>query len=238
MAQKLSFLLRRRPELSREEFQRTWLEDHAPLVRERAEAMGCSRYVQVHTELDAAARPGRPEPYDGVAELWFDRAKQTGTAEDGAQAGRELLEDERRFIELSESPIFMGEERAVIEDGTGPRRLVYPLRRRPELSAEEFYTYWSETHGPLIRELAPPRFQRYAQVHTHPKAAESGARAARGAPPPYDGIATLWIDDALPGWPEQDRERISALIQEDEAKFIDHSQSPIWFGVEHVIVGR
>jgi hypothetical protein len=57
MAQKLSFLLRRRSELSREEFQRTWLEEHGPLVRERAAAMGVTRYVQLHTDLDTEARP-------------------------------------------------------------------------------------------------------------------------------------------------------------------------------------
>ena len=73
---KLVFVLRRRPELSREEFQRYWRSEHGPLVAERAAAIGARRYVQAHTldtPLDAALHEHRRgEPYDGVAELWWD----------------------------------------------------------------------------------------------------------------------------------------------------------------------
>jgi uncharacterized protein (TIGR02118 family) len=77
---KLSFCLHRLPGLSREEFQRYWRESHAPLVRRHAAALGIERYVQVHAahdELSELLRASRsaPEPYDGVAELWWrDRA--------------------------------------------------------------------------------------------------------------------------------------------------------------------
>ncbi|MGH7417889.1 MAG: EthD domain-containing protein, partial [Candidatus Rokuibacteriota bacterium] len=46
---KLVFCLRRLPNLSREEFQRYWLDTHGPLVRQLAPALGVKRYVQVHT---------------------------------------------------------------------------------------------------------------------------------------------------------------------------------------------
>ena len=70
----LSFALRRLPQLSREEFQRTWRQDHAPLVEKHREALRIRRYVQLHTlddPLNEALRASRggPEPYDGVAEL-------------------------------------------------------------------------------------------------------------------------------------------------------------------------
>jgi hypothetical protein len=238
MASKLTFVLRRRPELSREDFQRTWREDHAPLVAKHAAAMGCYRYVQLHTDLDAAARPDRPEPFDGVAELWFDPARREGTDDDRARAGAELLEDERRFIDLEASPLWMGEERPVIERGTSSRRLTYVLRRRPEMSREEFQKYWWEQHGPLVREHAAPRTVRYVQVHTSPGAEDNPGRAARGAPEPYDGVALLWFDESLPGRTPEDQERIGPLIRDDEAKFIDFSQSPPWMGEEHVILER
>jgi uncharacterized protein (TIGR02118 family) len=120
---KLSFCLRRLPHLSREEFQKYWREKHAPLVRKRAEVLRIHRYVQLHTldsGLNAALRTGRggPEEYDGVAELWWksadDLAAATATAE-GQQAGAELLEDERQFIDLANSPLFVGEENVVVE---------------------------------------------------------------------------------------------------------------------------
>jgi len=74
---KLTFCLVRAPHLSREEFQRHWLERHGPLVRSMAPVLRIKRYGQSHTlttPLNEAFRRGRgaPEAYDGVAEPWGD----------------------------------------------------------------------------------------------------------------------------------------------------------------------
>ena len=116
---KLVFCLRRLPHLSRAEFQRYWRETHGPLVRRHAAALRIRRYVQVHTLDDSLqdalrATRGGPEAYDGVAELWWDdRAAFEAVLADpaGQAAARELLEDERRFIDLGHSPLFVAEER-------------------------------------------------------------------------------------------------------------------------------
>lgn len=117
----LIFCVRRLPHLSRADFQRYWREHHGPLVRSHAAAIGIRRYVQQHTvehplaEAAAAAR-GTPEPFDGVAEIWFDEqglAKDTA-AEAAARAAQALLEDERRFVDLANSPLFIAEEQVVI----------------------------------------------------------------------------------------------------------------------------
>ncbi len=119
---KLVFCLRRLPALSREEFQRYWRERHAPLVASHADALGIRRYVQVHTvdhPMNEAARAGRggPEPYDGVAELWYDSldalAAAVGT-DAGRAAAQELLDDERRFIDLASSPLFFAVEHPIV----------------------------------------------------------------------------------------------------------------------------
>jgi len=117
----LIFCLRRLPHLSREEFQRYWRETHAPLVKKHAGVLGIKRYVQAHTIDPAeaqgiAAARGAPDPYDGVAELWFDLEELRSLAqrEAAAEAGRALLEDERRFIDLANSPIFITEDNVVI----------------------------------------------------------------------------------------------------------------------------
>lgn len=111
---KLTFCLRRLPSLSREEFQRYWREVHAPLVAARAEVLGIARYEQVHAgfdELSAGIRASRgaPEPYDGIAEIWFESEESLRAAGEnpGAEAAaRELLEDEKRFIDLANSPLW------------------------------------------------------------------------------------------------------------------------------------
>src|SRR5262249_44643417 len=45
----LVFVLPRRPGLAEEEFHRYWREQHAPLVRKHADALGIRRYSQMHT---------------------------------------------------------------------------------------------------------------------------------------------------------------------------------------------
>lgn len=119
---KLTFCLHRLPHLTREAFQKYWLETHAPLVRRHRETLHIRRYVQFHsatTELNDIIRAGRgaPEMYDGVAELWWDSfaALRTATATpEGQAAGLELLEDERKFIDLARSPLWFGEEKTII----------------------------------------------------------------------------------------------------------------------------
>jgi uncharacterized protein (TIGR02118 family) len=117
----LIFCLRRLPQLSREEFQRYWRTTHAPLVRSHAAALGIKRYVQAHTidpegTQGIAAARGAPDPYDGVAEIWLDLNELLSNAqrESAVHAGRALLEDERRFIDLANSPIFITEDNVVI----------------------------------------------------------------------------------------------------------------------------
>lgn len=119
---KLVYCLRRQAHLSREQFQRYWWETHGPLVREHAAALAIRRYVQVHTldgPITEALRAGRGtgEPFDGVAELWWESAEDLAAASAspaGQRAIHALLEDERRFIDFARSVVWVGEERVVI----------------------------------------------------------------------------------------------------------------------------
>lgn len=120
---KLMFCLRRRSDLNTDAFQTYWLETHGPLVRQRAAVLGCRRYVQCHT-LDLAGlhaafqrrNDGAPEAFDGVAELWFDDLEALGVDDPARQrAGAELLADERNFIDLARSPMWISTEHEIIE---------------------------------------------------------------------------------------------------------------------------
>lgn len=119
----LVFCLRRREGLSREEFQRYWLEQHGPLVRRHAEMLGVERYVQVHTissPVNDALRLGRegPPPYDGVARLTFpsvDAIAEAARTPGGREAAEALLSDEGRFIDLERSPLWVAENRVVVD---------------------------------------------------------------------------------------------------------------------------
>jgi uncharacterized protein (TIGR02118 family) len=112
---KLAFCLRRKEGMTREEFQRYWLESHGPLVRSlRAALPSMTRYVQCHTDpettdLVRATRPGTEAPYDGIAEIWvdLDRTAEEASTPAGADALAQLLRDELTFIDMERSAIFV-----------------------------------------------------------------------------------------------------------------------------------
>lgn len=121
---KMIYCPRRKPGLSRADFQRYWRDQHAPLVRRHAPSLGVRRYTQSHTvdvpmlAMVSAARGSTGQDYDGVAELWWDsrEALFAALATDAAQrASRELLEDEATFIDLANSPVFFAEEIAPVD---------------------------------------------------------------------------------------------------------------------------
>lgn len=119
---KLTFCLHRLPQLTREAFQGYWFNNHAPLVRKNSKVLRIKRYVQVHAVTDPVNETIRtsrdaPNMYDGVAELWWDSLADIAAATsspEGIAAGRELLEDERKFIDLCRSPLWFGQEKFII----------------------------------------------------------------------------------------------------------------------------
>jgi uncharacterized protein (TIGR02118 family) len=119
---KLTYCLRRKPGMTWEEFSAYWRDVHAPLVAARAEILGIRRYVQVRTVQDPALHErfqarngGSPPPFDGIAEIWYDDDRFAARqSEEQRIAGRELLEDERNFIDLPNSPLWLGQETVVV----------------------------------------------------------------------------------------------------------------------------
>jgi len=119
---KLTFAVRRRTDLDPVEFYRYWRDQHGPLVRSFQPALGFRRYVQTHrmeTPLNEVLRVSRGalEPFDGVAELWWedlDALVAATSSSEGSAAGQALLEDERKFIDLEQSALWLGQEIEII----------------------------------------------------------------------------------------------------------------------------
>jgi uncharacterized protein (TIGR02118 family) len=120
---KFTMCLHRLPHLTPEEFHAYWYEKHGPLVRSLAPVLNIRRYVQVHAldrPINEAFRKSRGAPprFDGIAEVWYDGLEAFeapfATAE-GREAGRKLKADEARFIDLSRSPGWIGEEKPILE---------------------------------------------------------------------------------------------------------------------------
>ena len=119
---KLVFCLKRLSGLSVEDFHSYWRNVHAPIVVRNKRVLRIRRYIQFHTSFDGLTERLRgfrqsPEPYDGVAEIWYesrDALISLGRDPEARAASRELREDEARFVNLAASPIWVGEEIPII----------------------------------------------------------------------------------------------------------------------------
>jgi len=115
----IAFLLRRRADVDEAEFHRYWRDDHGPLVVSHKQALGIARYVQLHSldpamsELLRASRDCEATHYDGIALVSFESVESLVAATsspEGRAAVAALLDDERRFIDLSQSVIWLTED--------------------------------------------------------------------------------------------------------------------------------
>lgn len=257
---RLNFPLHRVANLSRAEFQRYWRETHGPLVASVARALRIRRYLQSHSVDDPlydglrAARTGMHEPFDGVACLWWDSRDDLLAAlasEAGRKAGELLLEDEKRFIDLARSPLWLGQEIAQINPMpensivAWPQsswiKLCYLLQPKPGMSVAACHATWNMDHGYLIRRHSgATRFARYIQTHTLDDELNAALRAARGGPPAYAGLTEAWFDRydlvRILSDPASEGARGFGLFLEDEKRFIDFSRSTLFATKEIVFV--
>ncbi len=92
-------------------------------------------------------------------------------------------------------------------------KLIVMLKRRSDLTHEQFLKYWRETHAPLALKLFTAQ-RKY--VHNYCVASPLGE-------PAFDGVAEVWVDDIETLMAFASSEEASKL-NEDEKKFLDHSQ--------------
>lgn len=119
---KLVFCCRRKPEYTREEFFTRWKDVHGPLVKRIKESNlpMMRRYVQSHSLPDDVSAPltnsrGALPPFDGITEVWFDDLESVGGdgGEAALAAGKALLEDEAKFLDLPNCHVFLTEEHEI-----------------------------------------------------------------------------------------------------------------------------
>jgi hypothetical protein len=120
---KLVCAIRRRSDLSKEEFYDYWLNQHGPLATAMIKKLGGYRYVQSHTSnealglLFASSRGQIGQAYDGVTEVWFPSRKALVKAlatPAGVEANLRLAKDETNFIDLPRSSYFLSTEHVLL----------------------------------------------------------------------------------------------------------------------------
>lgn len=118
-------------------------------------------------------------------------------------------------------------------------KLVYCLRRKPDVPAAEFHRYWLDEHGPLVKEVSGAiRAVRYVQSHTVEPEINALLQQSRGLAPAFDGITEVWWKDVSELQAALTSAEGQAALQrllEDEARFIDFARSHVFMTREQPI---
>jgi uncharacterized protein (TIGR02118 family) len=120
-------------------------------------------------------------------------------------------------------------------------KVIFCLRRLPDMTRVAFQTYWLERHGPLVREVAPAlRIRRYVQSHGVTDDRLSGSIAVRGCEDAaFDGVAALWwdsVEDIIAAGATSGGREAGRRLLEDERAFIDLRRSPLFYATEHEVI--
>ena len=118
-------------------------------------------------------------------------------------------------------------------------KLVYVVDRGADVSEAEFYDYWLNKHGPLVRSHAKAiRAKKYVQSHLIDTPANEALRSARGMLPPVAGITEVWwdsLEDFQAAYATAEGRAASAVLAADENKFINIKRSQVFLTQEHTI---
>ena len=128
---KITYCMRRLPSLSREDFQTYYRRKHTRVLsQEDGAKLKMRRYVQLHA-LDEGAcdaldmnRGGEPS-FDAIAEIWLDDHEvweQDWNSEEGHAVLRQLMDDEKNFIDWSRSVMTCSRELVMIDGPSTPGR--------------------------------------------------------------------------------------------------------------------
>jgi uncharacterized protein (TIGR02118 family) len=119
-------------------------------------------------------------------------------------------------------------------------KITFCLKRRSDFTTEEFQSYWATQHAPLVRSLRTDlKIVRYVQSRPYQDERYSaGIQKSRGSSTSFDGVAEIWwnsLEDINQAISSTEGRLASEILLNDERKFIDLENSPIWYAVENEI---
>ena len=198
---KMMYLIRRRPEASREELVAHWFANHMPLVidsqltQQSQGRVHAYRYIATLFDADKSGN----HPWDGVAQLWWDRALPE-TDQPFGDPPTDMFQAKAQPYSgwaTSEYVVMDGE----LASEPNPLNRAYPMTRsgfykvtflvaaQPGTDHDAFFTHWLEVHVPNVRRVMESvGGYRYVVSHSvNPRTA------------PYAGMAELYFNNAQ-GW--------------------------------------
>ncbi len=145
------------------------------------------RYIQNHRIHSL----GGNSPFDAVSEVWSDELanQMLGQLSVQEHPNSPFKRDEFNFIDLSRIGWMLTEDKPVTqatELRSGMIQGIFQLQRKMGVRIEDFRSYWSEVHAPIVQAL--PGLRYYQQSVTLDEAYHWGD-------PRWDGADEIWFDD-------------------------------------------
>ena len=103
-------LAHRKTGLTREEYNKYWLEQHGPLAARLIP--GIKRYVQNHL----VSIPGMEFEGDGIVEMWYDDVEAYQKSMESIRSSKELAEDGAKFAEMRKGGLWIVEEHIIMDE--------------------------------------------------------------------------------------------------------------------------
>jgi uncharacterized protein (TIGR02118 family) len=182
--------LARRPGLSHEDFVRHWHDVHVPMSHD---VPGLRGYI-VSTVVEQQTRSDVPgfamAPFDGLAQVWFDdldaRARAGASAEgkrwhaDGAT----IIGAIRMFVAREDRVVPLPAKRP-------PLKTLSVIKRKPQLSVDQFRHHWRGIHAPMARDVPKLRGFALSEIVEEQFRPDIDPFTLDG---PLDGFAESWWD--------------------------------------------
>ena len=161
---KMLYLIRRKPTTSREELIAHWFANHMPIVianQKKAEAQGrlhARRYVA--TLFQGLADGSLP--WDGVAQLWWDRALPKSATPIGTTPTDSFQQKAEPYVgwatreyviidgadRLSHAPLTLNAPYPSTRSGFC--KITYLVKAKPDTDFESFFVHWLTVRAPIV----------------------------------------------------------------------------------------
>jgi len=169
-----------------------------------------------HGDEMATAEPS----FDAVFELGGEEADLALVVAAVKDVGSRLGD----WIDPSRSAAIAGTEHVIVP-GHQPLELVFPLRRLPTLTSEQFHDHWLNKHSKVA--LQVPGLQGYRQFHADAAVSADAAASAGVTICDFEGVAEGFYESRDAFLQIMAQPAVTADALADERTFIDHARSVI-----------
>jgi hypothetical protein len=241
---KMMAVIRRKPGMTQQEYFSYIRDVHGAISK--ANPLNVRRYIQNHV-FDSAFGTAGDSAYrivfhrDSVTELWFDSFESMNENFAHPYVREKVGPDGANFSELGTALALLTREMEVSVPNPRPNtpiKILYFLRKIPDLTLSEYYDNWRYAHESAVREqrqaaVALRRCVLSLQIpEGNPLLAYFGGKDM----PIYEGVASLWYEEnvALSAF----REYQAALETFNHQRaFFDPGQSFFLMAREVTIIG-